>query len=51
MRGGVKLATDVCLPVDSTEKLWASPDAVDTDFTSMLIDVYPPGPTRLMALI
>ncbi len=38
------LAQDVEVTGELTVKLWASSDALDTDFTAKLIDVIPPNP-------
>jgi len=38
-----QLAEDIEITGEIEVKLWASSDAVDTDFTAKLIDVYPPS--------
>ena len=38
------LAEDIEVTGEIEVKLWASSDAVDTDFTAKLLDVYPPSP-------
>ncbi|HEM8291170.1 TPA: CocE/NonD family hydrolase [Providencia rettgeri] len=37
------LQDDICLAGDIEVSLWISSDALDTDFTAKLIDVYPPN--------
>ncbi|MBO1916624.1 hypothetical protein J4727_18455 [Providencia rettgeri] len=38
-----ELQADVCLAGEIEVSLWISSDALDTDFTAKLIDVYPPS--------